>query len=149
RREHDWDLAIRVHSPAATDLLASRLEPSEDRLRRSLPLLPFKPHREVPALEPPHVSLRTGFGQNQIQTLPHRHIGWVKPERRFEARSGGLQIIAAVGDLSQQLMREDLRGIRLERPLEQDLGLALVSSVEMGDAEPQQHGSFAGLEAVR
>src|SRR2546425_12546710 len=58
-------------------------------------------------------------------------------------------IVAAVGDLPQQLEREDLRGIRLERSLEKDLGLVHVSSVEMGGAEPLQHGSFVGLETVR
>src|SRR5205807_3982681 len=104
---------------------------------------------EVPALEPPNLFLGTGFGQDQIQTFPRRRIGWVEPQRRFEVRAGGMQIVAAVSDLPQQLEREDLRGIRLERSLEKDLGLVHVSSVEMGGTEPLQHGSFAGLETVR
>src|SRR2546427_6083975 len=123
RREHDRDLALREPPQAATDLLASQFQPSEDRPRRGLTLLPLKPHREVPALEPPNLFLGAGFGQNQIQTLPHRCIGWVEAQRRFEARTGAVQIVAAVGDLSQQLEREDLRGICFERPLEEDLGL--------------------------
>src|SRR5437867_11217858 len=137
RREHDRDLALRKHPQAATDLLASQFQPSEDRPRRGLTLLPLKPYREVPALEPPNLFLGAGFGQNQIQTLPHRCIGWVKPQCRFEARTGAVQIVAAVGGLPQPFEREDLRGIRFERPLEEDLGLVLVSSVEMGGAEPQ------------
>src|SRR5438105_11198691 len=149
RREHDRDLALRVRTQAATDLLASRLQPSEDRPRRGLTLLPLNPHREVPALKPPNLFLGAGFGQDQIQTFPHRRIGWVEPQRRFEVRAGGMQIVAAVSDLPQQLEREDLRGIRLERSLEKDLGLVHISSVEMGGAESLQHGSFAGLETVR
>src|SRR5207245_8379283 len=129
--------------------LPSRLQPCEDRPRRSLPLLPLKPYREVPALKSPHLFLGAGFGQNQIQTLPHRCIGWVEPQRRFEARAGAIQIVAAVGDLPQQLEREELRGIRLERSLEQGFSLALVSPVEMRGAKSLQHGSFAGLETVR
>src|SRR5437867_8623278 len=57
RREHDRDLALREHPQAATDLLASQFQQSEDRPRRGLTLLPLKPHREVPALEPPNLFL--------------------------------------------------------------------------------------------
>src|SRR5207245_6142650 len=109
RREHDRDLALRVRTQAATDLLASRLQPSEDRPRRGLTLLPFKPYREVPALEPPNLFLGAGFGQNQLQTLPHRCIGWVEAQRRFKARTGAVQTVAAVGDPSQPLEPGDPR----------------------------------------